>query len=101
MRTILIANPKGGCGKTTLATNLAGYFSTRGRRVVLNDMDRQQSALNWIRRRPHKLPLIRGVDGRSEKSPDPGAEWSGNGRRTAPAWGADQRFARRTPAAAP
>lgn len=76
MRTILIANPKGGCGKTTLATNLAGYFSTRGRRVVLNDMDRQQSSLNWIRRRPHKLPLIRGVDGRSEKSLDPGAEWT-------------------------
>ena len=76
MRTILIANPKGGSGKTTLATNLAGYFSTRGRRVVLSDMDRQQSALNWIKRRPHKLPLIQAVDGRNEKRDDPGAEWT-------------------------
>jgi len=76
MRTILIANPKGGSGKTTLATNLAGYFSTRGRRVVLSDMDRQQSSLNWLIRRPHKLPLIQAVDGRGEKRSDPGAEWT-------------------------
>ncbi|MEZ0317913.1 MAG: ParA family protein, partial [Methylophilaceae bacterium] len=31
MRTVLIANPKGGSGKTTLATNLSGYFANRGR----------------------------------------------------------------------
>lgn len=59
MRTILVANPKGGSGKTTLATNLAGYFATRGRRVALRDLDRQQSALEWLKRRPYKLPLIR------------------------------------------
>lgn len=76
MRTILIANPKGGSGKTTLATNLAGYFATRGRRVVLSDMDRQQSALTWLSRRPHKLPLIQGCDGRKDKENDPGAEWT-------------------------
>ena len=76
MRTILIANPKGGSGKTTLATNLAGYFATRGRRVVLSDMDRQQSALAWLSRRPHKLPLIQGSDGRKDKENDPGAEWT-------------------------
>lgn len=76
MRTILIANPKGGSGKTTLATNLAGYFATRGRRVVLSDMDRQQSALTWLSRRPHKLPLIQGSDGRKDKENDPGAEWT-------------------------
>jgi len=58
MGSILIANPKGGSGKTTLATNLAGYFATRGRRVVLADMDRQQSAAQWLQRRPYKLPLI-------------------------------------------
>lgn len=58
MKTILIANPKGGSGKTTLATNLAGYFATRGRRVVLADLDRQQSAVQWLQRRPYKLPLI-------------------------------------------
>lgn len=76
MRTILIANPKGGSGKTTLATNLAGYFATRGRRVVLSDLDRQQSSLAWLRRRPGKLPLIRGINGRSESAQDPGAEWT-------------------------
>ncbi len=76
MRNVLIANPKGGSGKTTLATNLAGYFATRGRRVVLTDLDRQQSALRWLSRRAHKLPLIHGVDGRHEESHDPGAEWN-------------------------
>lgn len=58
MKRILIANPKGGSGKTTLATNLAGYFATRGRRVVLADLDHQQSAAQWLQRRPYKLPLI-------------------------------------------
>lgn len=74
MRTVLIANPKGGSGKTTVATNLAGYFATRGRRVVLADLDRQQSAMDWLQRRPYRLPLIRPADekkSRQEKS----AEW--------------------------
>ena len=64
MRTVLIANPKGGSGKTTLATNLAGYFATRGRHVVLSDMDRQRSASGWLARRPESMPLIHGLDGR-------------------------------------
>lgn len=76
MRTVLVANPKGGSGKTTLATNLAGYFATRGRRVVLADLDRQQSSLNWLARRPYKLPLIQGMDGRKQKEQDAGAEWT-------------------------
>jgi chromosome partitioning protein len=66
MRTVLIANPKGGSGKTTLATNLAGYFATRGRRVVLSDLDRQQSALEWLQRRPYRLPLIRPENARKK-----------------------------------
>jgi len=76
MRNVLIANPKGGSGKTTLATNLAGYFATRGRRVVLADLDRQQSALSWLQRRPHRLPLIQGQDSRKASDSDPGAEWT-------------------------
>lgn len=76
MRTVLIANPKGGSGKTTLSTNLAGYFATRGRRVLLADLDRQQSSLEWLKRRPHHLPLIQGVDGRKEEFNDPGVEWT-------------------------
>jgi chromosome partitioning protein len=76
VRTVLIANPKGGSGKTTLATNLAGYFATRGRRVLLADLDRQQSALEWLARRPYKLPRIQGVDGRKQEFADPGVEWT-------------------------
>ena len=75
MRTVLIANSKGGSGKTTLATNLAGYFASRGRRVVLSDLDRQQSALDWLKRRPEILPRIQGIDGRSQRSNSSSAEW--------------------------
>ena len=69
MKRILIANPKGGSGKTTLSTNLAGYFATRGRRVALSDLDRQQSALQWLQRRPYKLPLIHAHDARGKSLP--------------------------------
>ncbi len=58
MKSILVANPKGGSGKTTLATHLAGYLASLGRQVVLADLDRQQSAAGWLRRRPAHLPTI-------------------------------------------
>lgn len=58
MRTILVANPKGGSGKTTLATNLASCFAALGHQVVLSDLDRQQSSAQWVDRRPSALPLI-------------------------------------------
>lgn len=59
MKTILIANPKGGSGKTTLAVNIAGYLASRAKRVSLLDMDRQQSAALWIESRPDGLPAVR------------------------------------------
>lgn len=62
MQTIVIANPKGGSGKTTLAINLAGYFARRGLRTGLYDLDRQRSTLRWLARRPHELPTIVGID---------------------------------------
>lgn len=58
MRTILIANPKGGSGKTTLATNLAGYLAKQNQRVVLWDLDQQKSSLSWLGLRSSELPSI-------------------------------------------
>lgn len=60
MKSILISNPKGGSGKTTLATNLASYFASQGRQVVLADLDRQQSSMGWLNRRPAQAPTIHG-----------------------------------------
>lgn len=45
---ILVANAKGGCGKTTLATNLASLYASRGGPVTLLDLDPQQSARTWL-----------------------------------------------------
>lgn len=70
MHNILIANTKGGSGKTTLATNLAGYFATLGASVMLTDLDRQQSSAQWLERRPAALPLIQSQHARSKNEPD-------------------------------
>ncbi|MEO7056396.1 MAG: ParA family protein [Caldimonas sp.] len=58
MPVIVVANPKGGVGKTTLSTNLAGYLASRGRAVMLGDVDRQQSSRTWLALRPAGLPKI-------------------------------------------
>lgn len=58
MPVILIANPKGGVGKSTTATNLAGYYAHRGYATMLGDLDRQQSALAWLAIRPASVPRI-------------------------------------------
>ena len=60
MRAVMIANPKGGAGKTTLATNLAGHFANQGKDVTLCDLDRQQSALRWMAFRDPSLPPVTG-----------------------------------------
>ena len=52
MPVLVIANPKGGVGKTTLATNAAGYFARQGHAVMLGDADRQQSSRLWLGLRP-------------------------------------------------
>jgi len=52
MPVVLVANPKGGVGKSTLATNIAGYFASRGHAVMLGDVDRQQSSRLWLSLRP-------------------------------------------------
>lgn len=60
MRAVLVANPKGGAGKTTLATNLAGYFANQGKSVTLCDLDRQQSALRWMAFRDQAMAPVTG-----------------------------------------
>lgn len=58
LRKVLILNPKGGSGKTTLAMNLAGYFISTGRPVALMDFDPQGSSIRWTRRRGHEKPPV-------------------------------------------
>jgi chromosome partitioning protein len=56
-------NPKGGCGKSTLATNIASYFANEGASVALADYDPQRSSLDWLDRRPDNRPQIAAVAG--------------------------------------
>ncbi|MDR2173704.1 MAG: ParA family protein [Burkholderiales bacterium] len=58
MRTLLVANAKGGSGKTTLATHAAGWFASRRQRVALQDEDTQRSGSSWLARRPILFPKI-------------------------------------------
>jgi chromosome partitioning protein len=62
MPVIVVANPKGGVGKSTLATNIAGYLAHQGHAVMLGDVDRQLSARAWLGLRPAALPAIRSWD---------------------------------------
>lgn len=61
MRHIMVLNAKGGCGKSTLATNIASYFACEGASVALADYDPQRSSLDWLDRRPASRPEIVGV----------------------------------------
>lgn len=63
MRHIMVLNAKGGCGKSTLATNIASYFATQGAVVALADYDPQRSSLDWLERRPENRPPIAAVAG--------------------------------------
>lgn len=71
MRTVLVGNIKGGCGKTTLATHLAAAFAAEGRTVAIGDCDRQGSSLNWLRRRSPDAPPILGLDWAKEVGDPP------------------------------
>ena len=52
MTVVVVANPKGGVGKSTLATNIAGHFARQGHAVMLGDADRQQSSRLWLGLQP-------------------------------------------------
>lgn len=61
MQRIMIVNSKGGCGKTTLATNLASYYAAQGHTTVLMDHDPQGSSTRWLNQRPVERPRIHGI----------------------------------------
>lgn len=61
MRTILVTNAKGGCGKSTIATSLAAYYASEGYTTTLADYDPQASSLDWLAERPDNYPLIKGL----------------------------------------
>jgi chromosome partitioning protein len=73
VKTILVANPKGGSGKTTLSVNIAGFLASRGQRVALLDMDLQQSAALWLSMRPEDLPAVRAM--KHGKGDDGTSDW--------------------------
>ncbi len=72
MKRILVVNPKGGCGKSTLATNLASYYATWEVPVALIDLDAQQSSLEWLGQRSGALYPIEGIDGSRGRLSVPG-----------------------------
>ena len=72
MTVIVVANPKGGVGKSTVATQIAGWLARCGHAVMLGDLDRQQSARQWLAARPTALPTIHGwevVEGERVRPP--------------------------------
>lgn len=61
MRHIMVLNAKGGCGKSTISTNLASYYASEGKKVVLADYDPQESSIAWLEMRDEKWPPITGI----------------------------------------
>ncbi len=61
MRHIMVLNPKGGCGKSTIATSLASYYAYEGYRTALVDYDPQGTSYDWTQRRPEDRPTVTGV----------------------------------------
>ncbi len=62
MRHIMVLNAKGGCGKSTIATNLASYYATQDKKVALADYDPQRSSLDWLAKRAPERPAIEGIE---------------------------------------
>ena len=66
MRHVMVMNSKGGCGKSTIATNVASYFASEGYKVALADYDPQRTSLDWLAMRPEDLPKITPVPAADE-----------------------------------
>ena len=72
LHKIVVLNSKGGCGKTTLATNLASFYALRGPPPTLLDYDPHGFAMRWLDKRPANLPVVRGIAAyeHPEQTPD-------------------------------
>ncbi len=68
MKTILVANRKGGCGKTTVAITIAAALADGGWKVALADADPQKSATRWLKRRPTDTAKLKGLDWTTTKA---------------------------------
>ena len=68
MQKIVVLNPKGGSGKTTIATNLASYFAVSGLRPTLMDLDAQGSSTRWLSKRAKGQQPIHGIAGYERNS---------------------------------
>lgn len=66
MRHVMVMNSKGGCGKSTIATNVASYFAREGYKVALADYDPQRTSLDWLALRPEDLAKITPVPAADE-----------------------------------
>lgn len=71
MPVVVVANPKGGVGKSTVSTQVAGYFASQGHAVMLGDVDRQQSSKLWLGLRPAAARTIRSWDVNAEQIAKP------------------------------
>jgi chromosome partitioning protein len=66
MLRVLVTNAKGGCGKTTIATNLAAAFAVGGFATGLAEVDRQKSSLSWLGLRDGRAKPIVPLDWRKD-----------------------------------
>lgn len=66
---VLVANAKGGCGKTTMATNIASYFATQGEGTAIVDYDPQGSSIDWLSARDPHLAQITGIAAFKSQNP--------------------------------
>jgi len=62
MQKIMLLNPKGGCGKSTISTNLAAYYANQNLSVAIADYDPQKSSLNWLRQRTFDLAPVNSIN---------------------------------------
>ena len=61
MIRIVVINAKGGCGKSTISTNLASFYASKGFQTALYDYDQQGSSMRWLQARPDSVASIYGV----------------------------------------